>query len=160
MKRLTTLLLAALLACVSPIASAEEPTGPVDFELDMLGGGTLSLVELRGQWVVLNYWATWCAPCRKEIPDLSELHARAEHISVVGLAYEETEPEEFIAFLEEFSPTYPNLLVDVFNPPQPFGAPRALPTTIVLDPEGIPVKTFVGPVTGQQIEDFVAEAGG
>ena len=160
MKRLTILLLSALLACTSLTASAEESTEPVDFELAMLGGGTLSLTELRGQWVVLNYWATWCAPCRKEIPDLSELHARADHISVVGLAYEETEPEEFIAFLEEFSPTYPNLLVDVFNPPQPFGAPRALPTTIVLDPEGVPVKTFVGPVTGQQIEEFVAEAGG
>ncbi len=160
MKRLTTLLLAALLVCLSLTASAEEAPEPVDFELEMLGGGTLSLMELRGQWVVLNYWATWCAPCRKEIPDLSELHARADHISVVGLAYEETEPEEFIAFLEEFSPSYPNLLVDVFNPPQPFGAPRALPTTIVLDPEGVPVKTFVGPVTGEQIEDFVAAAGG
>ena len=160
MKCLKTLLLAALLACATTTLAAEEATEPVDFELEMLGGGTLSLTDLRGQWVVLNYWATWCAPCRKEIPDLSELHARADHISVVGLAYEETEPEEFTAFLEEFSPSYPNLLVDVFNPPQPFGAPRALPTTIVLDPEGIPVKTFVGPVTGQQIEDFVAESGG
>ena len=74
---------------------------------------------------------------------------------MVGLAYEDTEPAEFLAFLEEFNPSYPNLLVDVFDPPQPFGAPRALPTSIVLDPEGRPVKTFVGPVTGAEIEAFI-----
>ena len=163
MNRIAKPCLHAILAALFLFAGAvqaEEAADPVDFELEMLGGGTLALTELRGQWVVLNYWATWCAPCRKEIPDLSELHARADHISVVGLAYEETEPAEFLAFLEEFSPSYPNLLVDVFNPPEPFGAPRALPTTIVLDPAGVPVKTFVGPVTGEQIEEFVASAGG
>ncbi|MEM1411659.1 MAG: TlpA disulfide reductase family protein [Pseudomonadota bacterium] len=164
MKSVKPLLLAFLfLAGSVSLAVAQdtaEPAEPVDFELETLEGGTLALTELRGQWVVLNYWATWCAPCRKEIPDLSQLHARADHISVVGLAYEETEPEAFIEFLAEFDPSYPNLLVNVFDPPQPFGAPRALPTTIVLDPKGVPVKTFVGPVTGVQIEEFVAEAGG
>jgi hypothetical protein len=85
---------------------------------------------------------------------------RADNISVVGIAYEETEPEVFREFLAEFSPTYPNLLVDVYNPPQPFGAPMALPTSILLDPEGIPVKTFVGPITGAEIETFIAELEG
>ena len=152
------LLAATALALTTAPVLAEEPAAPVDFELEQLDGGTLAIADLRGQWVVLNYWATWCAPCRKEIPDLSELHARADHISVVGIAYEETEPEVFRAFLAEFSPTYPNLLVDVYNPPQPFGAPMALPTSILLDPAGIPVKTYVGPVTGVEIEAFIAEA--
>jgi thiol-disulfide isomerase/thioredoxin len=147
----------ALAQPLAPLAN-DESAGPVDFELEQLDGGTLAIADLRGQWVVLNYWATWCAPCRKEIPDLSELHARAERISVVGIAYEETEPEAFREFLAEFSPSYPNLLVDVYNPPQPFGAPMALPTSILLDPAGIPVKTFVGPVTGAEIEAFIAEA--
>jgi len=165
MKPLRAALLAVSLSFTGPVAAQDEPQAepraePVAFELAKLGGGTLSIADLRGQWVVLNYWATWCAPCRKEIPDLSELHERADHISVVGLAYEETQPEDFLAFLEEFEPSYPNVVVDVFDPPQPFGAPRALPTTIVLDPEGVPVKTFVGPVTGEQIETFVAEREG
>ncbi len=155
-KLLATALLALLLMAFGAPSSAEESTAePVSFELTQLGGGTLAMEDLRGQWVLLNYWATWCAPCRKEIPDLSELHARAPHVFVVGLAYEDTEPAEFLAFLEEFDPSYPNLLVDVFDPPQPFGAPRALPTSIVLDPEGRPVKTFVGPVTGAEIEAFI-----
>lgn len=159
-------LAAALVALVLASAAATLGAGsahamdtmdgdPVSFELERLEGGTLSIESLRGQWVVLNYWATWCAPCRKEIPDLSALHERADHITVVGLAYEETEPEAFREFLAELKPSYPNLLVDVFDPPQPFGPPRALPTTIVLDPDGVPVKTFVGPVTGEQLEAFV-----
>jgi len=106
---------------------------------------------------VVNYWATWCAPCRKEIPDLSELHDRAANITVVGIAYEDTELSEFITFLDELKPSYPNGLVDVYNPPAAFGTPRALPTTHLLNPQGVPVKTFVGPVTGVQIEAFIAD---
>jgi thiol-disulfide isomerase/thioredoxin len=151
-------LLAGMIVSVPVHADTAPADEPVSFELERLDGGVLAIEDLRGQWVVLNYWATWCAPCRKEIPDLSDLHERAENISVVGLAYEETEPDEFRAFLAEFSPSYPNLLVNVFNPPQPFGAPMALPTSILLDPRGIPVKTYVGPVTSEEIETFVEEA--
>ncbi len=148
-----------LTGAAAPVTTeAEAPASAVAFELKRLDGGTLDIASLRGQWVVLNYWATWCAPCRKEIPDLSELHLRADDISVVGLAYEETTPDEFRAFLAELAPSYPNVVVDVFDPPQPFGAPRALPTTILLDPAGVPVKTIVGPVTGAQIETYVREA--
>lgn len=160
MKCVTLALAASLALATGTTNSVADDAAPVSFELERLEGGTLSIADLRGRWVVLNYWATWCAPCRKEIPELSELHERADHITVVGLAYEETEPDAFREFLAELQPSYPNLLVDVFNPPQPFGPPRALPTTIVLDPQGIPVETFVGPVTGEQIENFVAEAGG
>ncbi len=155
--------LALLLGLAGPLpalADEDAAPAPVSFELERLDGGTLAIEDLRGQWVVLNYWATWCAPCRKEIPDLSELHERADHISVVGLAYEETEPDEFRAFLAELSPSYPNLLVNVFSPPEPFGAPRALPTSILLDPRGVPVKTFVGPVTSAEIEAVVDAAAG
>lgn len=133
---------------------ADERT-PIDFKLEQLHGDPVSVSDYRGQWVVLNYWATWCAPCRKEIPDLTALHDSRDDIVVLGLAYEEAEPEAFDAFLEEFNPSYPMLLVDVYAPPEPFGAPKVLPTTILLDPEGYEVKTFVGPVTGKDIEAVV-----
>ena len=58
-------------------------------------------------------------------------------------------------FLEEFNPSYPILLVDVYEPPEPFGAPKVLPTTIILNPEGFPVKTYLGPVTREAIESFI-----
>ncbi|MGA0266012.1 MAG: TlpA family protein disulfide reductase [Lysobacterales bacterium] len=147
------------LACVwSPAGRASDPyktDAPVALVLPRLDGGEIAIEGLRGQWVVLNYWATWCAPCREEIPELMTLHGQREDITVLGLAYEEVEEGVFDDFLREFQPNYPILLVDVFSPPEPFGAPKVLPTTVLLDPRGHAVKGFVGPVTRAQLEAFI-----
>jgi thiol-disulfide isomerase/thioredoxin len=132
-----------------------ESEKPVDFALPGLHGEEVSLSEFREQWVVLNYWATWCMPCRKEIPELTLLHDARDDITVLGLAYEDTEIENFDEFIARYQPSYPLLLVDVYAPPEPFGAPRVLPTTIILNPLGYPVKTFMGPVTMEDIESFI-----
>jgi len=137
------------------LPASVETEEPIDFTLQYLHGGEVSLSEFRGNWVVLNYWATWCSPCRKEIPDLSELNEARDDIIVLGLAFEDTDIESFDAFLEEFKPSYRNLLVDVYAPPEPFGAPKVLPTTIILNPEGYAVKTYLGPVTREDIESFI-----
>lgn len=139
--------------------AAYETEEPVDFTLAQLGGGEVSLSDFRGEWVVVNYWATWCAPCRKEIPDLSLLHDEREDVTVLGLAYEELDDADFFEFLEDFEVTYPILKVDVFDPPEPFGAPKVLPTTVILDRQGRAVKAFLGPVTREAIEAFVDAAG-
>lgn len=129
---------------------------PVNFTLPVLDGGEASLSDYLGQWVVVNYWATWCAPCRKEIPELSELHEERDDITVLGLAFEDVDETAFDAFLEEFDVSYPILLVDVYAPPEPFGAPKVLPTTVLLDPTGRSVKAFLGPVTRAAIEAYIA----
>ena len=152
-------ILLGLIMATTAAPAAYETDEPVDFTLQQLQGGELSLSELRGRWVVLNYWATWCAPCRKEMPELSDLHEQRDDIIVLGLAFEDTEPAEFEAFLEEFHASYPILLIDVYAPPEPFGAPRVLPTTIILDPEGKAVKAFAGPVTREMVEAFIDTAG-
>jgi thiol-disulfide isomerase/thioredoxin len=155
MKTLVTLFLAAALWCAAPARADDASGGPVDFTLERLGGGAVSLSDFRGEWVVVNYWATWCAPCRKEMPELSELHEERADVTVLGLAYEEVEDNDFEAFLQASPVSYPILKVDVYAPPQPFGAPKVLPTTIILDRQGVPVKTFLGPVTRSDIEEFV-----
>ena len=132
-----------------------ETEEPVDFSLQQLGGGEVSLSDYRGQWVVVNYWATWCTPCLKEIPDLSELHEERSDLTVLGLAFEDLEDSDFDEFLEDFEVSYPILKVDVYQPPEPFGAPRALPTTIILDRQGRAVKAFLGPVTREAIEGYI-----
>lgn len=144
-----------LMLAVFSIAADDETDEPVDFTLPHLGGGEISLSDYRGGWVVVNYWATWCAPCRKEMPELSQLHDGRDDITVLGLAFEDTDEEAFEAFLTEFHASYPILLVDVYQPPEPFGAPKVLPTTYILDPGGRVVKTFLGPVTREAIEQFV-----
>ena len=94
----------------------DDMSQPIDFTLPQLHGKDVSLSEFRGSWLVLNYWATWCAPCRKEIPELSELNDDREDITVLGLAFEDTDTGSFDEFLEEFKPSYRILLVDVYEP--------------------------------------------
>jgi thiol-disulfide isomerase/thioredoxin len=154
----TTLLTAFVLTLflASPLLTAEDgAAGPVDFTLEQLGGGPVALSDFRGDWVVVNYWATWCAPCVKEMPELSDLHEERDGLVVLGLAFEDVDDEDFYEFLEDNPVSYPILKVDVYEPPQPFGSPKVLPTTYVLDAQGVPVKTFLGPVTREDIERFI-----
>lgn len=155
------LLLAAVLAgcgdrALQGQAHAADATGiesaAIDFALPDLDGHTVRLSDWRGQWVLVNYWATWCAPCRKEIPDFSALHERRDDITVLGLAFEENDVATFREFLVDYPATYPILQVDVYNPPAALGAPLALPTSYLIDPGGRLVETWVGPVTGAQVE--------
>ena len=155
MTRVFSLTLLLMVLMVPGLRAESENEPAVDFTLQQLHGNAVSVSDFRQKWVVLNYWATWCAPCRKEIPDLSSLHAAREDIVVLGLAFEDTAPENFDEFLAEYEPSYPILLIDVYAPPEPFGAPKALPTTIILNPDGISVKTYVGPVTREDIESFI-----
>lgn len=142
-----------------PASSPAPAEDAIDFELPRLDGETVALNDLLGQWVVVNYWATWCAPCRKEIPDFSEMHDRREDITVLGLAFEDAEPATFDAFLEEYPASYPILLVDVYDPPEALGAPRALPTTYLVDPRGRLVETWMGPITSDTIETRIDNGG-
>jgi thiol-disulfide isomerase/thioredoxin len=151
MKKLMFLFLLPLLSL--PVAAE------IDFELPALDGNAHQLSDYRGDWVVVNYWATWCAPCRKEIPDLSRLHDSRDDIVVLGLAFEDTEVEVFERFLIDYPASYPILLVDVYDPPADLGAPRALPTTFLVDAQGALVHTWLGPVTGEMITDWIEEHG-
>ncbi|MEM1080458.1 MAG: TlpA disulfide reductase family protein [Pseudomonadota bacterium] len=130
---------------------AQAVRAEVDFELPNLDGDSVQLSDWRGQWVLVNYWATWCAPCRKEIPDFSQMHDAREDITVLGLAYEETDADAFRQFLEIYPASYPILIVDTFNPPESLGSPLALPTSFLVDPEGVLVETWIGPITSDQI---------
>ncbi len=131
--------------------TAEQPR----LVLPALDGSTYDLAAHRGKWVVVNFWATWCAPCRKEMPELSALHAMREEIEVVGLAYEDIEVDDMKAFLEKLPVTYPIVIVDTYNPPEDFAVPRGLPMTYLIAPDGKVAKEFLGPVTAADIEKIV-----
>lgn len=138
---------------------APAPAAPA-LRIETLDGAIYDLEDHRGKWVVVNFWATWCAPCREEMPELSALGVMREHIEVVGLAYEEIEPDAMRAFLEEHPVAYPIAIIDVYDPPAGFDTPRGLPMTYVIAPDGTVARQFLGPVTAHDIEAAIAEAGG
>jgi len=136
--------------------TAEQPT----LKLPTVDGKTYDLSEHRGKWVVVNFWATWCAPCLKEMPELSALHAMRNNIEVVGLAYEDIETAEMQAFLKEHPVAYPIAIVDTYQPPADFAVPRGLPMSYLIGPDGKVAKQFLGPVEARDIEAAITAAGG
>lgn len=148
-------------------APAEAPAGVVEKTADMpllrvktVDGKDFDLAGHRGKWVVVNFWATWCGPCLQEMPELSALHAMRSNVEVVGLAYEDIEPDEMRAFLEKHPVAYPIVILDPYNPPADFATPRGLPMTYLIAPDGKVARQFLGPVDARKIEQTIAEVGG
>lgn len=126
-------------------------------EVATIDGKPWRLADHRGHWVVVNYWATWCGPCLKEMPELSALDAMREDVDVIGLAYEDTTPADLNAFLGKHPVVYPVAVVDVYDPPKAFDAPRGLPTTWLIAPDGRVAHHFLGPVTAADLEAVIAK---
>lgn len=149
---------AAPAAPATPAPVVQETAARPTLQVTALDGKPFDLAAHRGHWVVVNFWATWCAPCRKEMPELSALHAMRSNIEVVGLAYEDIEVPEMQSFLTKHPVTYPIVIVDPFDPPADFATPRGLPLTHLLDPQGKLAHSFLGPVTAADIEKQIAAA--
>ena len=145
----------------APAAAAAEdgyPTHP-GLQVETLDHGPFDLADQRGQWVVVNFWATWCKPCLKEIPDLTAFDAARDDVVVVGLAYEEIDAEGMRAFLAEHPAGYPIAILDVYDPPADFETPRGLPMTYLVDPAGKVAKKYLGPITSDMLAADIAAAG-
>ncbi|NUS37471.1 MAG: TlpA family protein disulfide reductase [Lysobacter sp.] len=147
-------------ATPAPTTQESRSTDTPTLRVTTVDGKAWDLAQHRGRWVVVNFWATWCGPCLKEMPELSALDAMREHVEVIGLDYEDTTPAALQAFLQKHPVVYPVAIVDVYEPPKDFASPRGLPTTYLIAPDGKVAKHFLGPVSAKDIDDAIAAAGG
>lgn len=146
--------------------TGREPTSEVgragpDFLLEKSGGGTLRLSDLQGQPVLLNFWATWCPPCRREIPELVAAYERhrRDGLVIVGVDLQEAD-SKVQEFAGEFGITFPVVIdrdgevADVWR----LGGPvKGLPTSYFVDRTGVIRDFFYGPLTEQELEKRLAK---
>ncbi len=147
-------LMATVWLCLS--VSAQGSDAIRQFEIRAIDDSMIRVSDYKGQWLAVNFWATWCKPCRKELPELQELHHADNSIVLIGLAFEDEPPEVIAEFLSQYNVEYPVAIVGVYEPPEIFGYPSVLPTTVLVNPEGDLVKTWYGEITAAQVTDFVA----
>ena len=149
--------LAAILL-LSPFSSAATAhAATVDFELADLSGKPVNLSDFRGKWVVVNYWATWCGPCREEMPELDSFHQahKDSDAVVLGVNLEDIEPQAIEEFLKKNPVSYP-ILPDQPRDSGPLGSIPGMPTTYVVSPQGEVAAWQVGGITRKLLENFLA----
>ena len=136
--------------------AAADPVS--EFSLPDLDGKLHRLAPYKGKWIIINYWATDCPPCLKEIPELERFHQRHKDNGavVVGVNYEDIKLPWLEDFIESVKMTYPVLRAEP-DTLTPFGAIKILPTTIIVSPEGQLIGMQAGAVTAQMIDDYIRD---
>jgi thiol-disulfide isomerase/thioredoxin len=135
-------------------AHAAMPVQPT-LKVTTLDGKTFDLAAQRGKWVIVNYWATWCVPCIKEMPDISHFVTTHKNVTAIGLAYDDSEPADIKAFIAKHPVVYPIAQVTLDKPVKDFDEPRGLPTTWLISPDGKVAKQFIGPVTATSLTAII-----
>jgi thiol-disulfide isomerase/thioredoxin len=121
-----------------------NPDPAPEFQLSGLDGKPISIAAARGKIILLNFWASWCGPCRAEVPDLVELQERyKDRLQVIGLVVDDDDMDAIHQFVKDFGINYPVGIAPVELRVQYGGIP-ALPTSFVLDTQGRVVQKHVG----------------
>jgi len=129
-----------------------------EFSLKDLGGKLWTFSDLRGKVVLVNFWATWCSPCRKEMPDLEALHERFQSQGLVILAISDEEAAKIEPFIRERSVTFP-VLRDPDRKVNDLFLVNGIPKTFVYDREGKLVAQSIDMRTRKQFLEMLAKAG-
>jgi len=145
------------MAASPPLVGGPAPL----FELDSLEGQIVKLSDLKGEFVVLNFWATWCVPCIKEMPELQKAHESltANHVKIIGINFAESR-NKVVEYTRENHLSFPVLLDGFGNVSQDYDVIN-LPVTYFISPDGIiREKIFGGGLTREIIESKIHQFAG
>jgi peroxiredoxin len=145
-------------AAISKIEADNARREQADFTLTELNGKTWTLKELRGNVVVVNFWATWCPPCRKEMPDLETLYKQFKDQGLVILAISDEDAGKVRPFVAEQKVTYP-ILLDPGRKVNELFQIEGIPKTFVYDRGGKLVAQSIDMRTRKQFLEMLAPAG-
>ena len=121
-----------------------NPDPATEFAVKGIDGGTVNLAAARGKVVLLNFWATWCGPCRMEVPDLVDLQKKyQDRLQVIGLVVDDADEDAVRKFAKRYSINYPVAMATDEMRIQ-FGGVPALPTSFIIDAEGRVVQKHIG----------------
>ena len=145
-------------AAISKIEADNARREQADFTLTELNGKTWTLKELRGKVVVVNFWATWCPPCRREMPDLETLYKQFKDQGLVILAISDEDGSKVRPFVAEQKVTYP-ILLDPGRKVNELFQIEGIPKTFVYDRGGKLVAQSIDMRTRRQFLEMLAQAG-
>ena len=113
-------------------------------------GSRVSSADLEGRWVVVNYWAEWCAPCRHELPEFNRLAERNSNVTVLGINYDGVRGDQLRELAEAMDIQF-SVMGQDFVDSYELERPQVLPTTYVFNPEGELLHSLAGPQTEETI---------
>jgi len=152
---ISAILIGLLVYQIMSHSKEKAATDGVDFRLLTVDGKEYSLSDFRGKKVLLNFFATWCPPCRAEIPDFERFHRENKDVVLIGINIQEDKAtvEEF---LSSMGVTYPVLLDRDGKVSAQFGI-EGIPTTFLIDKNGKIVAKNVGMMTYEQLKKFAGK---
>jgi thiol-disulfide isomerase/thioredoxin len=136
-----------------------ESVPELNFELRDTKGNNFTEKNTKGKYLVINFWASWCTPCLKEIPAFVEFYKEnSGHVEILGLDFEPVNIEVINEFVERFSINYPIILYSHINDTEfnKFGEIVGMPTTIIYSPEGELLQTFMGEITVEDLNKYIS----
>jgi len=136
------------------MSSQNHPDAP-EFTLEDLKGSKISLSDMNGKVVFLNIWATWCGPCKREIPDFIEMYEQYKDkgLEIIGISVDEISPSRVLQFTEKYKINYP-VAMTTAKINRDYGPFRAVPVTIIIDKNGKIRHRQIGQVNKKFVETW------